>query len=194
MRTLCQRLLLASLLLLGLAGTAHAGNPHVLMKTSLGDIELELYADKAPKTVENFLRYVDEGFYDGTIFHRVINGFVIQGGGYTRDLERKRTHAPVRNEAWNGLRNERGTIAMARTLDPHSATAQFFINHDDNEKLDYPSPDGWGYAVFGRVVKGMETVDRIADVYTTSRRDMDNVPEKDVVIERVTRLPASGQE
>ncbi len=193
MRSLLQRLLLATLLLLGPAGAARAETPRVLIETSMGDIELELDADKAPKTVANFLRYVDEGFYDGTIFHRVINGFMIQGGGYTPDLARKPTHAPIRNEAKNGLKNARGTIAMARTADPHSATAQFYINHADNDSLDYPSFDGWGYAVFGRVVKGMETVDQIADVYTTSRRGMRNVPEKDVVIERITRLPAARQ-
>ena len=161
------------------------------MKTSMGEIKLELYADKAPISVENFLRYVDEGFYSGTIFHRVINGFMIQGGGFEADLQRKRPHAPIKNEAKNGLKNKRGTIAMARTTDPHSATGQFFINHADNDNLDYPSFDGWGYAVFGRVTDGMEVVDKIADVYTTTRRSMRNVPEKDIVIESITRIPAT---
>ena len=145
---------------------AAAENTRVLMITSLGEIELELDAAKAPATVENFLRYVDDGFYNDTIFHRVINGFMIQGGGFTQDLDRKQTHAPVKNEAKNGLSNARGTIAMARTNEPHSATSQFFINHKDNNNLDYPSFDGWGYAVFGKVTRGMETVDRIADVRT----------------------------
>jgi cyclophilin family peptidyl-prolyl cis-trans isomerase len=184
---LATRLLAAALLALCSTGAVTAAEERVLMKTSLGEIELLLDADKAPATVENFLRYVDEGFYDGTIFHRVISGFMIQGGGFTPDLVRKPTHAPVTNEAKNGLKNERGTIAMARTSDPHSATAQFFINHADNASLDYPSRDGWGYAVFGRVVGGMETVDRIADVYTGTKNGMRNVPEETVLIESVTR-------
>jgi len=153
---------------------------------------MELDADKAPLSVENFLRYVDEGFYDGTIFHRVINGFMIQGGGFEADLQRKRPHAPIKNEAKNGLKNKRGTIAMARTNDPHSATAQFFINHADNDNLDYPSFDGWGYAVFGQVTDGIEVVDKIADAYTTTRRGMRNVPEKEIVIESITRIPESN--
>jgi peptidyl-prolyl cis-trans isomerase A (cyclophilin A) len=188
MKPLFFRLLLTITLLLGLNATASAGNPRVLIQTSMGDIELELNQDKAPRSVENFLRYVDEGFYDGTIFHRVINGFMIQGGGFTRDMERKITHDPIPNEAKNGLKNKRGTIAMARTSSPHSATSQFFINHMDNDNLDYPSFDGWGYAVFGHVVKGMDTVDKIADVYTTKRRGMRNVPEEPVVIEHITRI------
>jgi len=191
MKSLIQYLLLAVLLALGMTANASADNPRVLVKTTLGDIELELDAQKAPESVKNFLRYVDEGFYNGTIFHRVINGFMIQGGGFSADLQRKQTHAPVRNEAKNGLKNQRGTIAMARTSDPHSATAQFFINHKDNDNLDYPSRDGWGYAVFGRVAQGMETVDKIADAYTTSKRGMQNVPEKDIVIESISRIPAS---
>ena len=182
------RFSLFALLGLGLCASAQAESPRVLMKTSLGEIELELDGNKAPATVENFLAYVDEGFYNGTIFHRVINSFMIQGGGFSPDMSRKPTHAPVRNEAKNGLKNERGTIAMARTSDPHSATAQFFINHVDNLNLDYPSFDGWGYAVFGKVTRGMETVDKIADVYTTTRRGMQNVPEQPVIIESVTRI------
>lgn len=191
MKPLLNRLLLAATLSLGMISGAFAANPQVLMKTSMGEIKLELYADKAPISVENFLRYVDEGFYSGTIFHRVINGFMIQGGGFEADLQRKRPHAPIKNEAKNGLKNKRGTIAMARTTDPHSATGQFFINHADNDNLDYPSFDGWGYAVFGRVTDGMEVVDKIADVYTTTRRSMRNVPEKDIVIESITRIPAT---
>ncbi len=182
------RLLLTATLSLGLASQAGAETVRVLMKTSLGDIELELDRDKAPKSVENFLRYSDEGFYDGTIFHRVINSFMIQGGGFTPDMQKKRTHAPVKNEAKNGLKNLTGTIAMARTNDPQSATAQFFINHADNAFLDYPGQDGWGYAVFGRVTNGMETVNKIADVHTTARRGMRNVPEQAVMIESVTRI------
>lgn len=139
-------------------------------------------------SVANFLRYVDEGYYDNTLFHRVINGFMIQGGGFDQNMDRKPTHEPIKNEAKNGLKNDRGTIAMARTNDPHSATAQFFINHVDNDKLNYPSFDGWGYAVFGRVTRGMETVDTIADTFTTSRGGMKNVPEEPVFIEKVTRI------
>jgi peptidyl-prolyl cis-trans isomerase A (cyclophilin A) len=190
MKQILLRLLLATTLAFGLLSTAAAEPVRVLMKTSLGDIELELDPDKTPKTVENFLRYVDEGFYNGTVFHRVINGFMIQGGGFTPDLQKKRTHASVVNEAKNGLKNKRGSIAMARTSDPHSATAQFFINHADNDSLDYPSRDGWGYTVFGQVTKGMATVDKIADVYTHTTRGMRNVPEKAVTIESITRIPS----
>lgn len=165
-------------------------NPSAIIHTSMGDIQLELYRHKAPVTVENFINYANSGFYDGTIFHRVISGFMIQGGGFTPDLQKKRTHASVVNEAKNGLKNKRGSIAMARTSDPHSATAQFFINHADNDSLDYPSRDGWGYTVFGQVTKGMATVDKIADVYTHTTRGMRNVPEKAVIIESITRIPS----
>jgi peptidyl-prolyl cis-trans isomerase A (cyclophilin A) len=175
-------------MLLGFTSQASADSIRVLMKTNLGEIELELDGDKAPASVENFLRYVDEGFYNSTIFHRVINGFMIQGGGFTPDLDQKRGHAAITNEAKNGLSNTRGSIAMARTNAPHSATSQFFINHKDNDNLDYPSFDGWGYAVFGRVTRGMDTVDRIADVATANRMGMQNVPVTDVMIENVTRL------
>ncbi len=190
MNKLFSGLFLAIMINLGVMSVAAAENTKVLMKTNIGDIELELYADSAPLTVQNFLRYVDEGFYNGTIFHRVINSFMIQGGGFTRDLLQKNTHPPIRNEAKNGLKNLRGTIAMARTQAPHSATSQFFINHVDNTKLDYPSFDGWGYTVFGKVTKGMKTVDKIADVYTIIRMGMQNVPEKPVVIESITRIAA----
>ncbi|QFY88287.1 peptidyl-prolyl cis-trans isomerase [Magnetovirga frankeli] len=181
-------LILASLLLIG-SGSLLAAPIKVLMQTSLGDISLQLDADKAPKTVENFLRYVDKGFYDGTIFHRVIYDFMIQGGGFDRDLNKKQTLAPVRNEAKNGLKNDRGSIAMARTADPHSATAQFFINHADNNNLDHPSFDGWGYTVFGKVIDGMDVVDKIAEQATEDRPGgLQNVPKKTVVIKSIKRL------
>ena len=189
MKKILSRLLLATIIGLGLSSVANAENPKVLFKTSKGNIELELYADKAPLSVKNFLRYVDEGFYDETIFHRVINSFMIQGGGFDKDMQKKRTHASVKNEAKNGLKNRRGTIAMARTSSPHSATAQFFINHVDNANLDYPGSDGWGYTVFGKVTKGMDTVDKIADVYIVTRNGMRNVPEKPIMLKSATRVP-----
>ncbi|MCG3171751.1 MAG: Peptidyl-prolyl cis-trans isomerase B [Pseudomonadales bacterium] len=160
----------------------------VTLHTSMGDITLELDAEKAPKTVENFLHYARDGFYDGTVFHRVIDNFMIQGGGLTADLEQKRTREPVANEANNGLKNTVGTIAMARTNDPHSATAQFFINVSDNHFLDHssPTPQGWGYAVFGRVVTGMDVVDRIRAVATGNRGYHQDVPRETITIERVS--------
>ena len=164
-------------------------NPKVRMQTNLGDIVLELNAKKAPKSVENFLRYVKSGHYEGTIFHRVIANFMIQGGGFTTDYSKKETFDPIQNEADNGLRNERGTIAMARTSDPHSATAQFFINVLDNGSLNHTSktPRGWGYTVFGKVIEGMDTVDDIRDVATGRggpfRQD---APQTKVIIEKVT--------
>jgi len=168
-----------------------ANNPKVRMHTSMGDITVELYADKAPKTVENFLQYVKEGFYDGTVFHRVIANFMIQGGGMTKDLVEKRKHAPIRNEANNGLSNVRGTIAMARTADPNSAAAQFFINVVDNKMLDYKADANgvvtWGYAVFGKVVDGMDTVDKIKAVETGPQAPFpSDVPKTPVVIEKVS--------
>lgn len=165
---------------------AWAGNPMVELKTNLGTITLELYPDKAPRTVENFLHYVRSGHYAGTIFHRVIDGFMIQGGGFDTRLREKPTGAPIPNEANNGLRNERYTIAMARTMDPHSATAQFFINVKDNAFLNHTAPTlrGWGYAVFGRVVRGEEVVDRIAKVPTgPAGMFASDVPRQPVVIE-----------
>jgi cyclophilin family peptidyl-prolyl cis-trans isomerase len=182
------RLLLGATLVLATLGV-QAEPVRVVMQTGLGEIELELDPDKAPKSVENFLRYVDEGFYSGTVFHRVIPRFMIQGGGHTPDLARKETHEPVENEAKNGLKNLRGTIAMARTGQPHSATSQFFINHADNASLDYPSFDGWGYAVFGKVVRGMETVDAIAASPTGVQGGMKDVPKEPVLIDSVTRAP-----
>jgi peptidyl-prolyl cis-trans isomerase A (cyclophilin A) len=187
MKVLLRLLLTTSLLIAPLA--ALADSPSVLIKTSAGEITLQLDQEKAPKTVENFLAYVDSGFYNGTIFHRVIKGFMIQGGGLDADMQKKATRAPVENEARNGLKNRRGTIAMARTSNPHSATAQFFINHGNNDNLDYPSFDGWGYAVFGKVTAGMDVVDAIASVATTRRAGRSDVPAEVVLIESVTRLP-----
>lgn len=165
-------------------------NPRVLMQTSMGDLVIELYRDKAPKTVANFLKYVDDGFYNGTIFHRVIDGFMIQGGGFTPDMAQKETRAPIMNEADNGLRNTVGTIAMARTMDPHSATAQFFINVANNSSLDFreKTPRAWGYAVFGRVVKGMDVVKAIKSVQTTSKGMYRDVPVESVIINKVSRV------
>jgi peptidyl-prolyl cis-trans isomerase B (cyclophilin B) len=156
----------------------------IKLHTNLGTIALELDADKAPKTVANFLAYASAGHYDGTIFHRVIDGFMIQGGGFLPGMKQKPTNAPVENEAKNGLKNARGTVAMARTSDPHSATAQFFINVSDNGFLDYPGQDGWGYCVFGRVVEGMDVVDKIKGVRTGRSGFHQDVPVEDVVIER----------
>lgn len=180
--------LLAICLLTLTIGMAHADPVKVLMKTSQGDITLALDPDKAPKSVANFLRYVDEGFYNNTLFHRVIAGFMIQGGGLDTNMHKKTTHEPVVNEAKNGLKNVRGSIAMARTRDPHSATAQFFINHRDNPNLDYPSFDGWGYAVFGKVIDGMDVVDAIAAVKTTRKNGRADMPVQPVVIESITRI------
>ena len=156
----------------------------IKLHTSLGAITLELDAERAPKTVENFLRYVKEGFYDGTIFHRVIDGFMIQGGGFTESMEQKPTHEPVENEAANGLKNAVYTIAMARTPNPNSATAQFFINVANNSFLNFtaPTPQGYGYAVFGKVVEGMDVVDAIKKVKTGNRAGHQDVPLEDVVI------------
>lgn len=160
----------------------------VTLETSHGNIVIELDADKAPETVKNFLNYVNSGFYDGTIFHRVIKNFMIQGGGFLPGMAQKQTEAPIKNEADNGLPNERGTIAMARTNDPHSATAQFFINHADNAFLNHTSPtgQGWGYCVFGRVTDGIETVDAIAGVSTGNSGGHADVPVEDVVINKAT--------
>lgn len=161
----------------------------VVIETNLGSIEVELDAEKAPVTVANFLSYVDESFYDGTIFHRVIPRFMIQGGGFTADMAQKKTKAPIRNEAANGLKNTRGTIAMARTMVVDSATAQFFINTVDNAFLDFrsPTPQGFGYAVFGRVTSGMEVVDAISAAKTGVRNGMRDVPLDTVVIKTVRR-------
>ncbi len=155
----------------------------ITLKTSLGDIVIELNHEAAPKTCENFEQYVRDGFYDGTIFHRVIDNFMIQGGGFMPDMMQKATRDPIENEANNGLSNETGTIAMARTMQPHSASSQFFINVADNKFLDYPGQDGWGYCVFGRVVEGMDVVNKIKGVPTTNRAGHSDVPVEPVVIE-----------
>ncbi len=169
-------------------GTSMSTNPHVKLHTNKGDMLIELDAEKAPKTVENFLSYVQEGFYNGTVFHRVINNFMIQGGGFEPGMKQKQTHAPVENEANNGLKNDRYTLAMARTSDPHSATAQFFINVADNEFLNFTAPtsNGWGYAVFGRVIEGTDIVDEIKKVKTGSKGFHQDVPVEDVILESAT--------
>lgn len=169
-------------------GISMSSSSRVLLKTSAGDIVIQLNAEKAPKTVENFLTYVKEGFYDGTIFHRVINNFMIQGGGFEANMQQKETNDPVDNEADNGLKNNKYTIAMARTQDPHSATAQFFINVADNEFLNFTAPtgNGWGYAVFGEVVEGTEVVDKIKNVKTGNQGFHQDVPTEAITIETAT--------
>ncbi len=160
----------------------------VLIKTNKGEFTVKLDGDKAPITVKNFLEYVNEGYYSNTLFHRVIPGFMVQGGGFDKDFNQKKTHAPIKNEANNGLKNKRGSIAMARTSDPDSASSQFFINLVDNDFLNFTSatPSGYGYAVFGEVTEGMEVVDAIAKVKTANRNGHQNVPVEDVFIESVT--------
>ena len=185
------RVLSCALLITGLLSfqTLAAANPTAVIHTSRGDIQLELLPEQAPVTVANFIAYANNGFYDGTIFHRVISHFMIQGGGFTPDMEKKATGEPITNEANNGLSNKRGTIAMARTNDPHSATAQFFINVQDNMNLDHTgqtNPRDWGYAVFGRVTGGMEVVDEIRFVQTTRVGPYSDVPVEPVIIERIT--------
>ena len=180
---------------LSLACSTALAATQVRLDTSLGPITLELADDKAPKTVANFLTYARDGFYNGTIFHRVIPTFMIQGGGFTANFQQKATRAPVGNEADNGLKNRRGAVAMARTNDPQSATAQFFINVQDNPMLDYRSstPQGWGYAVFGQVIDGMEVVDQIRRVPTgPGGQFSSDVPQTPVIIQSVTVLPASS--
>jgi cyclophilin family peptidyl-prolyl cis-trans isomerase len=173
----------------GAAGAKESKHPAVEMKTNKGTITIELYPDEAPKSVENFLAYAESGFFNGTIFHRVIPDFMIQGGGYTTGLERKETKPPVANEANNGLKNTVGMVSMARTSDPHSATSQFFINVKDNAFLDFKSetPQGWGYTVFGKVTAGMDVVEAIENTPTSDRGGaFQNLPEDQVVIESVT--------
>ncbi len=171
------------------AGEAKAADaqPVVVMKTSLGEVKIKLDPAKAPKSVENFLKYVDQKFYDGTIFHRVIANFMIQGGGFTPDMVQKSVSPAIPLEAQNGLKNKRGAIAMARTNDPNSATSQFFINVVDNANLDYPKPDGNGYAVFGEVIAGMDVVDKIRAVKTGTKNGFNDVPEQTVTIESIRR-------
>lgn len=182
-----KRLVLAACSLLFASHLLAAENPRVLLTTSMGEIELELEVEKAPISVENFLGYVERGFYDGTVFHRIIPGFMVQGGGFDEGLNQKPTRQPIKNEADNGLHNVRGTLAMARTQDVNSATSQFFINHRDNTFLDHGSRD-FGYAVFAKVVRGMDVVDQIAQVPTGNRSMMQNVPLKPVKIVSATKL------
>jgi peptidyl-prolyl cis-trans isomerase B (cyclophilin B) len=182
-------LALAALALLAAAAPGTKTHPHVTLDTSKGKIVIELYPDKAPKSVDNFLQYVKSGFYDGTVFHRVIAGFMVQGGGMDAAGNQKPTQAPIQNESNNGLANDRGTVAMARTGDPHSATSQFFINVVDNKFLNYKDgggPRGWGYTVFGKVVQGMDVADAIAAVKTTKPGDQ---PVEPVVLRKATVTP-----
>jgi peptidyl-prolyl cis-trans isomerase A (cyclophilin A) len=190
-----RRLFIAAALAAAAAAPAWAQTaaaPRVLLSTSEGDITLELDAMRAPKTVENFLAYVRAGHYEGTIFHRVISNFMIQGGGFTADLKQKQTRAPIPIESRNGLKNERGAIAMARTSDPNSATAQFFINVVDNARLDFPSFDGHGYTAFGKVVAGMDIVDRIRDTPTKADGPHQNLPVQPIVIRKAQILAAAS--
>lgn len=185
--------LLLSLSLMAAAPATASDNPKVEMRTSMGVFVIELYPENAPKTVENFLQYVNDGFYNGTIFHRVIPGFMVQGGGFTPNMQQKATRPAIRNEAGNGLRNAIGTVAMARTADPHSATAQFFVNVAENDFLDFKSPDdkGYGYTVFGRVSSGMDVIQKIVQVPTATAGPHQNVPRLPVFIERARVLPAA---
>jgi peptidyl-prolyl cis-trans isomerase A (cyclophilin A) len=161
----------------------------IRFETSLGDFTIEFYEKEAPESVANFMRYIDEGFFDGTIFHRIVPGFVIQGGGFTEDMSQKRTKPPVKNEADNGLKNSRGTLSMARTNDINSATSQFFVNLKDNDFLDH-SRGNFGYAVFARVTQGMEVIDKIAAVETGRKRGFDDVPLEAVIMKSVRRVTA----
>lgn len=188
-------ILFFTLCLAMLTTSVFAANPSVEIKTNLGAIQIELYADKAPKTVENFLNYVKDDYYNGTVFHRVIAGFMIQGGGFDQSYAQRPTRQPIENEAWNGLKNIIGTIAMARTNEPHSATAQFFINVANNNFLDYTAStmQGYGYAVFGKVTAGMEVVKNIAGTTTGASGPFNrDVPQKMIVIESIKLLPASA--
>ncbi len=185
------KILVVTFAIVSVSHASDTKNPRVEMETSMGNITIVLFADKAPVSVANFLKYVDSGFYNGTIFHRVIDGFMIQGGGFTTDFEKKETEKPIINEADNMLRNNVGMVAMARTSDPHSATSQFFINVKNNTSLDYREKTlrGWGYAVFGRVVRGMDVIKKIKSVKTGSFKGYRDVPETQVVIKSVKRIP-----
>jgi len=187
LRTFLRRTGCGVALWLAACAAAVAANPVVEMTTSMGNVRIELYADKAPKSVANFLQYVKDRFYDGTVFHRVIPGFMVQGGGFTPDLNQKKTREPIANEAQNGLKNTVGTLAMARTPNPHSATAQFFINVSDNEFLNFTAPtqQGFGYAVFGKVTQGMDVMNKIVAVPTGDRGGHQNVPLKPVLIQSI---------
>ena len=182
------------LFILALLGGSALATPTAIIHTSMGDITVELDEDRAPATVANFRRYAEDGFYNDTIFHRVIPGFMIQGGGHTADMKEKPTREPIANEAHNGLKNLRGSIAMARTSNPHSATAQFFINLVDNDALNPGGADSYGYAVFGKVTDGMNVVDAIAKVPTVKRPPHANVPQEAVTIESVEILPEKSKE
>jgi peptidyl-prolyl cis-trans isomerase B (cyclophilin B) len=188
--TLVSVLTICSLLIFTGSAIAEDINPKVVFETSKGKIILELYPDNAPETVKNFLNYVDSKYYDGTIFHRVIPNFMIQGGGFTPDMQRKPTRDPIKNEADTGLKNDRGTISMARTGNPHSATAQFFINSKNNNFLNHKSKtqQGWGYAAFGKVIEGMKTVDAISAVKTKTTGGFRDVPAEPVVIKSAKQL------
>ena len=181
---------------IGGAAEKKPNNPHILLETTQGKVVIELFQDKAPITVKNFLNYSKAGFYNGTVFHRVIPGFMIQGGGFLPDMERKEAGVPIWNEADNGLKNDRGTIAMARTSRPHSATAQFFINTVDNNFLDHKgkTSQGWGYAVFGKVIDGIEVVDRISKVKRGNRGRFQDVPLEPVVIVKAAEVQAKDLE
>jgi peptidyl-prolyl cis-trans isomerase B (cyclophilin B) len=191
------RLLVAALsvTLCALSFNAQAQNPQVEMRTSMGTIVLELQPENAPETVKNFLQYVKDGFYNGTIFHRVIADFMIQGGGFTADMQQKKTRDAIKHEGGNGLKNQVGTIAMARTADPNSATSQFFINVVDNQMLDFrgPGPQEIGYCVFGRVIKGLDVVNKIRNVQTASRAGHQNVPVQTVTLEKVSVIEAPAK-
>lgn len=180
-------LILAALSLLPGTTTANQTNPMIKLTTSKGEITIEMYPDEAPATVQNFLSYVESGFFEGLIFHRVIEGFMIQGGGFTPDMQQKKSGDPIQNEADNGLKNETGTLAMARTGDPHSATAQFFINLENNDFLNHTgkNPQGWGYAVFGKVTEGLDVVNQIGSVATGRAGPYSDVPVEPVTIENV---------
>lgn len=188
--SVCMAVLSSACFALANDAAPNASQPVVLMETTAGNIKIELNAEKAPETVKNFLRYVDKGQYNGTIFHRVIDGFMIQGGGFTKDMVQKPTDAPIANEADNGLKNERGTIAMARTSDVNSATAQFFINVVNNPSLNFvaKNPQGYGYCVFGKVIEGMDVVDKIKAAETGSRLGHQNVPVESIEIIKVSRV------
>jgi peptidyl-prolyl cis-trans isomerase B (cyclophilin B) len=200
MNYLLKSLTLGTLMAIGTQASAAADavgdHPRILMETSMGNIVLELDRAKAPKSVDNFVKYVQDGFYDGTIFHRVIKDFMAQGGGFTPDFAQKPTRAPVTNEADNGLKNVRGSIAMARTNDPHSATAQFFINTVDNDFLNFSAPTsrGWGYTVFGKVVEGMDVIDKIRTVPTGSGGSFPtDVPKTTVLIKKASMVVAKAK-
>ena len=188
------RIILATIAL-ALSCAAQAQNPKVEMRTSMGVITLELQPENAPETVKNFLQYVKDGFYNGTIFHRVIADFMIQGGGFTADMAQKKTRDPVKHEGGNGLTNQVGTIAMARTADPNSGTSQFFINVVDNQMLNFrgPGPQEIGYTVFGRVTNGLDVVNKIRNVQTTSKGSHQNVPVQTITIEKVTLLEPAAK-